>query len=97
MSYSINRWNGTSLKTVADGTVDTSYDIKLIGKSYAGYGQAQNENFVHQLSSSQWWWARDVYRQFAAGLGGGASTDGRHTEFKSSLSPGKGHAGGRSR
>lgn len=51
MSYSINRWNGTSLKTVADGTVDTSYDIKLIGKSYAGYGQAQNENFVHLLEN----------------------------------------------
>ena len=49
MSYSINRWNGTLLKTVADGTVDTSLDIKLIGKSYAGYGQAQNENFVHLL------------------------------------------------
>jgi len=51
MSYSINRWNGTLLKTVADGTVDTSLDIKLIGKSYAGYGQAQNENFVHLLEN----------------------------------------------
>jgi hypothetical protein len=51
MSYSISRWNGTLIKTVADGTIDTSLDIKLIGKSYAGYGQAQNENFVYLLES----------------------------------------------
>lgn len=51
MSYSISKWNGTLIKTVADGTIDTSLDIKLIGKSYAGYGQAQNENFVYLLEN----------------------------------------------
>jgi hypothetical protein len=51
MSYTISRWNGTLIKTVADGTIDTSLDIKLIGKSYAGYGQAQNENFVYLLEN----------------------------------------------
>jgi hypothetical protein len=51
MSYSISRYNGTLIKTVADGTIDTSLDIKLIGKSYAGYGQAQNENFVYLLEN----------------------------------------------
>jgi hypothetical protein len=49
--YSIYKWNGALLKVVTDGTVDTSYDIKLIGKSYAGYGQAQNENFIHLLEN----------------------------------------------
>jgi hypothetical protein len=51
MSYSISKYNGTLIKTVADGTIDTSLDIKLIGKSYAGYGQAQNENFVYLLEN----------------------------------------------
>ena len=51
MSYSISKYNGTLITTVQDGTIDTSLDIKLIGKSYAGYGQAQNENFVYLLEN----------------------------------------------
>jgi hypothetical protein len=51
MSYTINHYNGTLLTTVADGTVDTSTDITLIGKNYAGYGQAQNDNFVWLLEN----------------------------------------------
>jgi hypothetical protein len=48
MSYTITTYNGqTTLATVADGTVNTQYDITLIGKSYAGYGQYLNENFVY--------------------------------------------------
>lgn len=48
MSYTISTYNGqTTLATVADGTINTQYDITLIGKSYAGYGQALNENFVY--------------------------------------------------
>jgi hypothetical protein len=50
MSYLITRYNGQAITTVTDGTIDTSLDIKLIGKSYAGYGQAQNENFVYLLT-----------------------------------------------
>ena len=46
MSYTINKTNGTILTTVEDGTVDTKYALKLIGKNYAGYGEIQNENFV---------------------------------------------------
>jgi hypothetical protein len=49
MSYSINRYNGTTLTVVEDGTIDNTLDIKLIGKNYAGYGEVQNENFVHLL------------------------------------------------
>lgn len=51
MAYTINHYNGTLLTTVADGTVDTSTDLTLIGKNYAGYGQAQNDNFVWLLEN----------------------------------------------
>lgn len=51
MSYTINHYNGTNLATVADGTVDTSTDLTLIGKNYAGYGQSQNDNFVWLLEN----------------------------------------------
>ena len=51
MSYTINHYNGTLLTTVADGTVDSSHDITLIGKNYAGYGPVQNENFVYLLEN----------------------------------------------
>ena len=51
MSYTINHYNGARLATVADGTVDTSTDLTLIGKNYAGYGQAQNDNFVWLLEN----------------------------------------------
>ena len=51
MAYTINHYNGSTLTTVADGTVDTSTDLTLIGKNYAGYGDAQNENFVWLLEN----------------------------------------------
>jgi hypothetical protein len=51
MAYVINRYNGATLTTVEDGTVDQTLDIKLIGKNYAGYGEIQNENFVHILEN----------------------------------------------
>jgi hypothetical protein len=54
MSYTINHFNGTPFSpviTVADGTIDNSLDVTLIGKNYAGYGQSQNENFVYLLEN----------------------------------------------
>jgi len=51
MSYTINRYNGTQITVVADGTVDATLDLKLIGKNYAGYGGVQNENFVYLLEN----------------------------------------------
>lgn len=51
MPYTINKYNGTSITVVADGTIDNSLDIKLIGKNYAGYGEVQNENFVFLLEN----------------------------------------------
>jgi hypothetical protein len=51
MAYQVNRFNGTFLVSVADGTINSSTDIRLLGKNYAGYGQVQNENFLHLLEN----------------------------------------------
>lgn len=51
MAYSVDTFSGDRVVTVEDGTINTSFDIKLIGKNYAGYGEAQNENFVHLLEN----------------------------------------------
>jgi len=51
MAYVINLTNGQQLTTVEDGTIDQSTTIKLVGKNYAGYGEIQNENFVHLMEN----------------------------------------------
>ena len=51
MSYEVNKFNGTFLTSVEDGTIDTSTDLRFIGKNYAGYGEVQNENFLHLLEN----------------------------------------------
>lgn len=51
MSYTINRYNGTQVAVVADGTIDATLDLKMIGKNYAGYGEIQNENYVFLLEN----------------------------------------------
>jgi hypothetical protein len=57
MAYTINKTNGGVLTTIADGTIDNTSDITLIGKNYSGYGEILNENFVKLMenfaSSSQ--------------------------------------------
>lgn len=57
MAYTINKTNGAVLTTVADGTIDNSSDLTLVGKNYSGYGEILNENFVKLMenfaSSSQ--------------------------------------------
>ena len=35
MAYIINRYNGTVLTTVEDGTLNTATEIKFVGKNYA--------------------------------------------------------------
>ena len=51
MPYTINKYSGAQVAVVADGTIDSTLDIKLIGKNYAGYGEVQNENFVFMLEN----------------------------------------------
>lgn len=49
MAYTINKYNGTILANVADGTLDTSTSISLAGRNFAGYGEFLNENQLWQL------------------------------------------------
>lgn len=51
MAYQVNSYNGSILTTVEDGTIDTTTDLRFVGKNYAGYGEIQNENFLHLLQS----------------------------------------------
>jgi len=52
MSYTINKTDGTKLVVLKDGTVDiTTTDLALFGKSYAGFGERLNENFVKMLEN----------------------------------------------
>lgn len=68
MAYTINKTSGAVLTTIADGTIDTTTGLTLIGKNYSGYGELQNENLVKLLEnfasssqptsplSGQLWW-----------------------------------------
>ena len=51
MAYQVDRFNGTFLVSVDDGTIDTTTDLRFLGKNYAGYGEVQNENFLHLLEN----------------------------------------------
>lgn len=52
MAYTIVKSDGTVLTTIADGTINTtSTPLGLPGRNYAGYGQALDTNFVHQLEN----------------------------------------------
>ena len=51
MPYSIDTFSGSKTFLVEEGTINNTLDIRLIGKNYAGYGEVQNENFVHILEN----------------------------------------------
>lgn len=52
MAYQLDRYNGTFLVNVEDGSIETnSTDLRFVGKNYAGYGELQNENFLHLLEN----------------------------------------------
>ena len=51
MAYRLDKFNGTVLTVLEDGSLDTSTDLRFIGKNYAGYGEVQNENFLHLLEN----------------------------------------------
>lgn len=52
MAYTINLTDGQIFATIADGTINTSSSMTLIGKNYAGYGEFLDENFIHLLENS---------------------------------------------
>ena len=51
MAYTVNKTSGAVLTTISDGTIDTTTDLTLIGKNYAGYGEFLNENMVKMLEN----------------------------------------------
>jgi hypothetical protein len=51
MPYAINRYNGSELVILQDGTLNTTTSIGLLGRNYVGYGEIQNENFIYLLEN----------------------------------------------
>jgi hypothetical protein len=52
MAYQIDRFNGTFLVSVDDQTLNsTATDLRFVGRNYSGYGEIENENFLHLLES----------------------------------------------
>jgi hypothetical protein len=51
MSYTISLTDGNVFATIADGTINTTSSMTLVGKNYAGYGQFLDTNFIHLLES----------------------------------------------
>jgi hypothetical protein len=52
MAYTINLTDGTIFAVIADGTINTSSSMTLVGKNYAGYGEFLDENFIYLLENS---------------------------------------------
>jgi hypothetical protein len=52
MAYQINLTNGTAFATIADGTLNTSSSMVLVGKNYPGYGAFLDTNFIHLLENA---------------------------------------------
>jgi len=51
MAYTITLTDGTIFATIADGTINTSSSMTLVGKNYAGYGQFLDTNYIRLLES----------------------------------------------
>jgi hypothetical protein len=51
MAYTINLTDGNVFATIADGTVNSSSSVVLVGKNYAGYGEFLDENFIQMLEN----------------------------------------------
>ena len=52
MAYQIDRFNCTFLVSVDDQTLNsTATDLRFVGRNYSGYGEIENENFLHLLEN----------------------------------------------
>ena len=51
MAYIINKFDGSPLLVLEDGTLNTSTSLGLLGRNYVGYGETQNENFLFLLEN----------------------------------------------
>ena len=84
MSYTITKTDGTTLGTILDGTINTSFtSLTLVGRNYANYGQliandlvALVENFAYSsapsnpLAGQLWWNTSDKRLRVATADGG---------------------------
>ena len=52
MAYTFSLTDGALFATIADGTINTSSSMVLVGKNYAGYGEFLDTNFIHLLENS---------------------------------------------
>jgi len=51
MSYTITYANGANSIVIADGTIDNSTSLSLVGKNYPNYGQYLDQNFLSMLEN----------------------------------------------
>ena len=51
MSYTITRANGANAIVIADGTINNSTSITLVGKNTPNYGQYLDQNFLNMLEN----------------------------------------------
>ena len=51
MPYILNKTNGAKLTTLGDASIDITTSLTLVGRNYAGYGEAVNENFIKLLEN----------------------------------------------
>lgn len=51
MAYNVDTFSGNRTVVIEDGTIDSTFSIRLVGKNYAGYGEIQNENYLHLLEN----------------------------------------------
>lgn len=51
MPYVIKNYDGSTRLSIADGIVDNSTSLNLLGKNVSGFGALQNENFLYLLQN----------------------------------------------
>ena len=51
MAYTITLTDGQIFATIADGTINTTSSMTLVGKNWAGYGQFLDDNFIRLLEN----------------------------------------------
>ena len=52
MAYTINLTDGSIFAVIADGTINTTSSMTLVGKNFAGYGEFLDENFIRLLENA---------------------------------------------
>ena len=51
MAYTVNKTDGTVFASVADGAIDSTSSLTLIGRNTTNYGEYLAENTIKQLEN----------------------------------------------